>query len=114
MDDRLKKALDFSNFMISLNNQKRLIVEQYQNDLIYYYNGGQFTATQQLISFCKILIDLNQTEALLIDDSGTPVEVENIQVFLESIVDVYFKASNKYLTEFVKLKKNRTVPGIVE
>ena len=30
MDERLVSALDFSNYMITLNNQKRILREQYQ------------------------------------------------------------------------------------
>lgn len=41
MDERLVSALDFSNYMITLNNQKRILREQYQNDVVHYYNGGQ-------------------------------------------------------------------------
>ena len=37
MDARLAKALDFSNYMVTLNNQKRLLAEKYQDDLLYFY-----------------------------------------------------------------------------
>jgi hypothetical protein len=113
MDERLKKALDFSNYMITLSNQKRILLEQYNNDLIYYFNGGQFIVTTQLISFCQSLIQLKQTETILVDDNGTPVEVEVLEDFTKNIINVYFSASNRYLTEYNKLKKNRTIEGIV-
>ena len=51
MDQRLEKALDFSNYMVTLNNQKRVLTEQFKQDIIHYYCGGQFTVTQELISF---------------------------------------------------------------
>jgi hypothetical protein len=113
MDERLKKALDYSNFMITLTNQKRILLEQYNNDLMYYFNSGQFTVSQQLVSFCQSLLSLKQTETVLVDDSGLPVEIENLEDFTKNILNVYFKASNRYLTEYTKLKKNRTVEGIV-
>jgi len=113
MDERLKKALDYSNFMITLTNQKRILLEQYNNDLIYYFNSGQFTVSQQLVSFCQSLLSLKQIETVLVDDNGLPVEIENIEDFTKNILNVYFKASNRYLTEYTKLKKNRTVEGIV-
>ena len=56
MDDRLKKALDFSNYMITLDNQKRILKEKYQEDLLYYYGGGTFVATKELITFCYSMI----------------------------------------------------------
>jgi hypothetical protein len=113
MDERLKKALDYSNYMITLSNQKRILLEQYNNDLIYYFNSGQFTVSQQLVSFCQSLLSLKQTETVLVDDNGLPVEIENLEDFTKNILNVYFKASNRYLTEYTKLKKNRTVEGIV-
>ena len=32
MDQRLEKALDFSNYMVTLNNQKRVLTEQFKQD----------------------------------------------------------------------------------
>jgi hypothetical protein len=91
MDERLKKALDYSNYMITLTNQKRILLEQYHNDLIYYFNSGQFSVTQQLISFCQSLLQLEQEEAILIDDNGLPISIEDLK----------------------KFKKNRSVEGII-
>lgn len=114
MDERLKQAFDFSNYMITLSNQKRILAEQYKNDLMYYIGGGQFTVTQQLISFCQSLLQLKQTETVLVDDSNLPIEIENLEEFTKSIVNVYFTASNRYLTEYNALKQNRTVQGIID
>ena len=33
MDERLEKALDFSNYMITLNNQKRVLRERFEEGL---------------------------------------------------------------------------------
>jgi len=114
MDDRLKKALDVSNYMITLTNQKRILVEQYNNNLVYYFKGGEFTVTPQLISFCQSLMQLNQTEVVLIDDGNLPIEIEDLDDFTKNILNVYFVASNRYLTEYSRLKKNRSVEGIIE
>ena len=114
MDQRLEKALEFSNYMITLGNQKRILKEQYQNNVIHYYNGGQFTVTQSLVSFCQSLLTLHQSETVLVDDNDIPVQVEDLQTFASELVNVYAKAANIYLTEYNKLKKNRTVEGIVD
>jgi len=114
MDEKLKQALDFSNYMITLNNQKRVLKEQYQNDIVYYFNGGQFTVKQELVSFCQALIALKQTETILVDDNGIPVEIEELVEFTKNVVGVYFAATNKYLIEYNKLKSNRTVEGIID
>jgi hypothetical protein len=114
MDERLEKALDFSNYMITLENQKRVLKEQYQNNIIFYYQGGQFTVTQQLLSFCQSLIQLEQESIILVDDNDIPVEIENLKIFTNEIVSVYWKATNTYLMEYNKLRSNRTVEGIID
>ena len=38
MDEKLSKALDYSNYMVTLNNQKRLLEEKYQQDLLHLYH----------------------------------------------------------------------------
>jgi hypothetical protein len=113
MDDRLKAALDFSNYMITLESQKRILKEQYENDLIFFFNGGQFTVSQELISFCQSLLQLKQAETVLVDDNTTPIFVEELEKFTTDIVSTYYKASNKLYTEYNKLKVNRTVEGII-
>ena len=114
MDERLSKALDISNYMITLNNQKRLLKEQYAENLIYYYNGGQFSVTQQLISFCQSLVQKEQDETILIDDNNIPIQVNDLEDFTNSVISQYFEASNKYFTEYNKLKTNRSVERIMD
>jgi len=114
MDERLEKALDFSNYMITLENQKRILKEQYQNNIIFYFGGGQFTVTQQLLSFCQSLIQLEQSSTILIDDNDIPVEIEDLKNFTNNVVNVYWKAANTYLIEYNKLRSNRTIEGIID
>ena len=114
MDERLQKALDHSNYMVTLNNQKRLLKEQYQENLVHYFNGGQFTVTQELVSFCQSLVALEQDNTILIDDNGLPIGIYDLNKFLNDIVTKYFEAANQYLFEYNKLKKNRAVESIVD
>lgn len=113
MDERLQKALDVSNYMVTLNNQKRILKEQYKENLIYYYNGGQFTITQQLISFCQSLVAMSQESTILVDDNDIPVEILDLKAFAEDLNSKYFETSNRYLSEYNKLKKNRSVESIM-
>lgn len=114
MDERLEKALDISNYMVTLNNQKRLLKEQYYENLIYYYNGGQFSVSQQLISFCQTLVNLEQDQTVLIDDNGIPIEIESLESFVENLVTTYFETANRYLLEYTKLKNQRSVESIMD
>jgi hypothetical protein len=113
MDERLQKALDISNYMVTLNNQKRLLQEQYQENLIHYYDGSQFTITQQLISFCQSLLAMNQESTILIDDNQIPTDIENLEQFTQDLYSKYFESANRYLTEYNKLKTNRSVESIM-
>ena len=51
MDERLEKALEFSNYMVTLNNKKRLLREKLHEDLVHYRNVCQFSITKELITF---------------------------------------------------------------
>ena len=114
MDEKLEQALDISNLMITMNNQKRLLKEKYKENIIHYFNGGQFTVTQQIISFCQSLLSLGQTDTILIDDNDTPVKIEDLQLFADELVNVYWKSANSYLVEYNNLKANRSVKGIID
>jgi len=114
MDERLKKALDFSNYMVTFNNQKRLLKETYNQDLLYYHNGAQFTVTRELINFCYTLLSTDNTEVVLVDDNGIPVQITDLDDFHSNIIDVYFTASNEYYNKFMHLKKQRSVPNLVD
>ncbi len=113
MDDRLKSALDFSNYMVTLNNQKRIAKEQFLESCVHYLNGGKFSINRELITFCSTLISSNQESVVLIDDNDMPIEVQDLQTFLDDILDIYFKASYQYLDKYNEIKKNRKIEGLV-
>ena len=113
MDERLEKAIEFTNYMVTLNNQKRLLKEKYLEDLIFFYNGCQFTVTKELINFCSTMIASKQDEIILVDDNSIPLQIDNIEEFNSGILDTYFSASNNYFVEYQNLKKNRSVEGLV-
>jgi hypothetical protein len=113
MDERLEKALDFSNYMLTLNNQKRLLAEKYQEGLIYFHNGSQFTVTRELITFVSVMISAEQDEVVVIDDNSIPCLVNDINEFYGELLNTYTTASNDYYTEYTKLKKNRSVEKLV-
>jgi hypothetical protein len=113
MDKRLEKALEFANFNVTLNNQKRILKEKYKEDLIFYHAGSKFTVDHQLINFVSHMFDSNQDSIVLIDDNDIPTEVVTA-TFLEEIKNIYFTASNRYFTEYSKLTKNRSVSGLLK
>jgi hypothetical protein len=115
MDERLKKALDFSNYMITLNNKKRVLKERFREQTVYYYSGGQFTVNQQLLTFVNMLVERgNDEDIVLIDDNETPIMVKDLSEFLNELTDTYFTAANEYHAEYESLRKNRSVEKLVE
>jgi len=114
MDERLEKALEFSNFMTTLNNQRRVIHEQFLENCVHYLNGGKFSVTRELINFCSLMQSRGQDSIVLIDDNNAPVEVQDLEKFLDDIMDIYFTNSYEYLNKFNEIKKNRTVKGLVD
>jgi hypothetical protein len=59
------------------------------------------------------LISSNQESVVLIDDNDMPIEVQDLQTFLDDILDIYFKASYQYLDKYNEIKKNRKIEGLV-
>lgn len=114
MDERLEKAVEFSNYMVTLENQKRILKEQYYESLIHYHNKGQFTIDPQMISWLHTLLNANQTEVVLIDDNELPIQIEDLRSFVVEVQNKYFQASNTYLNEYNKLANSRSVKGLID
>jgi len=113
MDERLEKALDFSNYMVTLTNQKRLLKEKYHEELLYFYKGSQFTVSSELMTFVNMLVDKGNDTVVLVDDNDTPALIDDLDNFYNNILDVYFSASNSYHNEYEQLKKNRSPAKLV-
>jgi len=113
MDERLEKALEISNYMATFDNQKRLLKEQYKENLVLHYKGGQFSITRELISFCQSLLSLEQESTILIDDNDIPVDCHDLQEFTNAILNNYQSYSNRFLTDYNKLMQERSVESIM-
>ena len=57
MDERIEKAFAVANYMATLSNQRRIILEEFNQKLVYYANGGTFKISPELINFTKSVID---------------------------------------------------------
>mgnify|MGYP006276495745 CR=1 FL=1 len=115
MDERLEKALEFSNYMVTLNNHKRILREKFKEQTVYYFNGGQFTLTKDIITFVNMLVEKdNSKDIVLIDDNETPVLVPDLEDFLTDIIDAYFYAANQYHTEYKELMAKRSIGKLAD
>jgi hypothetical protein len=114
MDERLEKALGFSNYMVTLNNQKRVLKEKFREQTIYYYKGSQFTVSKELMTFVNMLVYKGMHEAVLVDDNETPTMVDDLTDFNDNLFDVYFTATNTFHAAYEELKKNRSVEKLTD
>ena len=115
MDPIVQKAFDAANYMTALSNQKIIIKEEFLQNLIHYQNGGTFTVTRELINFVKTLIDLGYVENMvLIDDNQTPISIDHLKTFLDSLLEIYQSAISEYYTKYNQLKNSRKVEALVK
>lgn len=113
MSTRLTQALEFANYRVTLNNQQAALRAKTQSLLSYSINGGTFTIDRTLINFCKLLLDEQQTSAVLLDIYNNPILVE-VKSFYDEILSRYFEVNNDYYAEYEKLRKSRKVHKVLE
>jgi hypothetical protein len=115
MDERIEKAFAVANYTSTLSNQRRIILEEYEQKLVYYTNGATFKISPEFIAFTKTLLDLGYTDDVaFIDVNNFPVLIEDVQKFLDNISFIYFEATNEYAAKYNDLKRKRKIADIVE
>ena len=114
MDERLKKALEMSNYIATLNNQKQIASEKFQESLILYQSGSKITVSQSLIAFCSSLVANGQTDVIIVDDNNMPVKIDNLGDFSDNILELYNNAAQEYFNQIESLKKQRSVEKLIE
>jgi hypothetical protein len=115
MDEKIEKAFAVANYMNTLSNQRRIILEEYTQKLVYYVNGSTFKITPELINFTKTVLDLGHTDDVAFVDANTfPVVISDVRDFFETITSMYFEATNEYAAKYADLKSKRKIADIVE
>jgi hypothetical protein len=115
MDERLQKALDFSNYRQTLSIQRKTLKEKINAKLTYGCNGGLFKIDRSLITFVQMLIDQGRTENVpIIDVNENPILIVNLNDFRDEILDRYFSATYEYLEEYQKIKSSRSVEKLLD
>jgi adenosine/AMP kinase len=115
MDERIEKAFEVANYMATLSNQRRIVLEEYNQKLVHYINGATFQITPELINFTKTLLDIGKTtDVTLVDSNNFPVCISDVQKFFDSIVNIYFEATNEYNVKYSSLKSKRNILAIVD
>ena len=113
MSAKLTKALEFSNYRVTLNNQQDALKAKTQSLLSYSVNGGTFSIDRNLITFCNMLLADKHKTVVLLDIYENPIEVI-LEDFVEEITSRYFEVTNDYHAEYVKLRKARKVHKLID
>lgn len=114
MDEKIEKAFDVANYMATLSNQRRVILEEFNQKTVYYINGGTFKITPELISFVRLMIEDGYIEDIaFIDANHFPVIINKVQSFYDDIVNIYFSSANEYAVKFAEIKNKRCVEDII-
>tara|TARA_A200000159_G_scaffold164527_1_gene194549 strand:+ start:1136 stop:1483 length:348 start_codon:yes stop_codon:yes gene_type:complete len=114
MDERLEKALEFSNYALTINNQKRNIRNRVAQLQIVHYLGGVFIANHETIAFIKTLLDMEKKTAIVIDSRENPITVKSLKELMDKLVDAYTSATTEFDIENERLKKARNIKKIMD
>jgi hypothetical protein len=112
--ENFEKAFEIANLMSTVCNQKLSLLEEFEQSILFFYNGGCFKADQSLISFLTSLKDMNQESVVLLDVNKMPIRIENLEKFRQDVVSCYFEASNKYLSKYQSIQQNKNIKSILE
>jgi hypothetical protein len=114
MDDRLKKALDIANLMVTFSTQRDLLKQEFKENCLYHENGHRFTVNRELINFLSTLVTLGHLEDIIIlDDFENPFMISDVKAFLDKIFNLYVESTNEYYYKYVDLKKKRSIAKVM-
>ena len=114
MDERLQKALEFSNYTATINNQKRNARNRFEQLQLVHHSGGTFIANQETIAFVKAMLDMNHAHGILVDSKENPINIKSFQELLEKLTDAYFSATTEYEAEYAKIRKSRNIKTMMD
>ena len=112
--ERLAKALDFSNTMQTFNLAKNNLKVKTQNPLSYSTNGGTFRVSQELIAFVNMAVTSGKSSLILLDKNDIPIQIDDTMKFLEDISSLYFEVINEYYNDYQKLRSSRKIEKVLE
>jgi len=114
MDERLEKALQFSNFRMILATRQENLKLLMNNKLMLSYEGGMFKITQDLISFIGILLAANEKEFIFIDVNDIPILIKDLGDFYHLAVEKYKKVLQQYYQSYQKLNDARDIRKVID
>ena len=121
MDERLAKALEFSNYRSTIENQKRNLRARVDSLQTVNYNNGTFKADKDTISFVDTMIKHNPTVTedneeviVVVDERQNPIDIYDPIDFLSTLLEAYNAAMNEFSIESKKLAKARSIKKVMD
>lgn len=114
MDDRLEKALEFSNYRKTIALQQKNLKLRIDTLLNISYNNGVFKSTNELMSFVFMLTQTSEKSAIVRDISDNPIMIDDLADFLSELKSAYHSAMNEHMIGITKLKKARSIKTIMD
>lgn len=113
MDKELELALEFSNYIQTLENQKNIIREKFLQSLTVYQGNSRITVDTTVISYLHSLLSSGYASAVILDDSEMPVKISNLKQFYETALKTYQDALDQYEEQYTKLLQQTTIEDMV-
>lgn len=114
MDERLQKALEFSNYRKTIENEKKNLLARVEHIQRFRYKTGTFTASPALIGMLGVMINNKVPEVIVQDNNNVPVKIDDLAEFEELMLSAYNASMNTYYTEYNKLAKARSVKKLMD
>jgi len=113
MDEKLEKALEFSNYQKTLHIQKESLKLRLEHMLLGKFENNVFLCNMEMINFIQTCITNNYSTVVILDIHNNPVEISQLRDCLDSFLLVYHNAYNEYFNKYETLKKARNVKKVV-
>jgi hypothetical protein len=114
MEPKVQKAFEVASYMATLHNQQRLLEEEFEQTLLYYFGGGVFKATEQRLAFLAGITVKKVESLVVLDDNHVPILIEDIDEFYSNLLSHYTEATNAYYYKYRKITSSKTVESIID
>jgi hypothetical protein len=108
LDQQLEAALSFAQYQTTLNQQRRLLKEQFETDTVVAHNGGLFKVTQEWLG------GFDTTSIWVLDMNGNPVVVADPENLYQLAAAAYKEALAKYGDAYQQLRRQRSVKTLTD
>jgi hypothetical protein len=108
LDQQLEAALSFAQYQTTLNQQRRLLKEQFETDTVVAYNGGLFKVTQEWLA------SIDKESNWILDMNRNPVMIADPNELYELARTAYQTALAKYGDAYQQLRRQRSVKTLTD